>query len=162
MRNLFLLMCMLFPFNVLEAQVHVIGERFGGGVVFSISADSLHGLIIETVDQSKSCDWEDAQIAVKAVEKHSDEGKKFNDWELPTIEELNLLYINLQIKDLCSAIIPLCFEGEYYWSSVKYIHTDWETGELGYDYAYFIQLSDGRQSWEPMGISMAVRAVRKF
>ncbi|MEO6305856.1 MAG: hypothetical protein ABIP51_22105, partial [Bacteroidia bacterium] len=81
---------------------------------------------------------------------------------LPSIDELNLLYATLKLNNLCSTITPLCFEGEYYWSSIKYIYTDRETGDKGYDYAWFIKLNNGEQDWSPMGNSMAVRAVRKF
>ena len=33
---------------------HYIGERFGGGVIFWITKDGLHGLISDTIDLGKA------------------------------------------------------------------------------------------------------------
>jgi Protein of unknown function (DUF1566) len=71
---------------------HFIGESFGGGKVFSITSDSLHGLIAETIDQCVSCDWSQANPHIGFSRSHSTEGKKFTDWRLPTKSELKILW----------------------------------------------------------------------
>ena len=39
------------------AQMHTIGERYGGGIVFYVSENGQHGLIAATADQSTSIQW---------------------------------------------------------------------------------------------------------
>ncbi|MES2288013.1 MAG: DUF1566 domain-containing protein [Bacteroidota bacterium] len=163
MKKIFFTVYLFASQFILQAQTHKIGENFGGGIVFSITADSLHGLITETIDQSKkACDWNEALIAIQEVQNHSEEGKIFNDWRLPTIDELNLIYLNLRIKNLCSTLISVCFQGDYYWSSSDYIYTDPETGDKGYNFAWYLQFSDGKRDWTAMGNANSVRAVRGF
>jgi hypothetical protein len=150
--------------NSVQAQTHTIGESFGGGIIFSLSADSIHGLIVETIDQSKSCIWDDAIIAIKDTANHNKQAQKHTDWRLPTIEELQLVYSNLKVSNLCStnSSFSVCFESDYYWSSSKYIYTNPETGDYEYDYANYFKFSDGTIDWTAMGNSVAVRAIREF
>ena len=63
-----------------------------GGYVFYLTPDSKHGLVAETIDQSISCKWYDAQDSISVASKHSTNGKNFTDWRLPTKNELNLIY----------------------------------------------------------------------
>ena len=81
---------------------------------------------------------------------------------MPKIDEMLQLYINLRVKNKCSNLIKLCFDSDYYWSSSKYIYTDPDTGDLGYDYAWFLKFSNGEKDWTAMGNSVAVRAIREF
>jgi len=162
MKNICWVTCFLLSFHFLNAQKHTIGEFYGGGVVFAVNEDGSHGLIVETTDQSGSCDWNEAQIAVKQEKNHSEEGKKFTDWRLPVIDELQMLFTNLKVDKLCSSIAKICFNTEYYWSSSKYIYTNTETNEKGYDYAWFFKFGIGGADWTAMGNSVAVRAVREF
>lgn len=46
----------LYSFNSL-AQVHTLGERYGGGIVFYVSENGQHGLIAATADQSTGIQW---------------------------------------------------------------------------------------------------------
>lgn len=165
MKNRYFLFFLLFQISCLaQAQTHKIGESFGGGIICSLSTDSLHGLIIETIDQSKSCNWDDAILAIKDSLNHSTQGKIYTDWRLPTIKELQTIYTNLKVTNLCSSYsaFPVCFEGDYYWSSSKYIYTNPETGEYEYDFAHFFKFSNGSIDWTALGNSVSVRAVREF
>jgi len=163
-KRFFVILVFLYVGIMLQAQSHKIGEYYGGGIIFSLSADSLHGFIVENIDQSKSCNWNDALIAIKEAHNHNEQGKAYTDWRLPTLEELQTIYKNLKIAQLCSAnsTIPVCFAGELYWSSSKYIHTNSETGDYEYDFAHYLKFSDGSTNWTAMGNSMSVRAVREF
>ena len=79
----------------MDPETHWIGERFGGGIVFYVSEDGLHGLIAETVDQG-CCHWIDAHLLAQNGE-HSEAGKAFTDWRLPTTEELLKLWRQREI-----------------------------------------------------------------
>ena len=80
---------------------HSIGESFGGGKVFFITTDSLHGLIAETIDQSTASTWYSAQNNISTIANHSVAGQKFTDWRLPTRNELDLLYDYLLCSVFC-------------------------------------------------------------
>jgi hypothetical protein len=74
-----------------EGATHTIGEKYGGGIVFNVSPDGLHGLIAETQDQGyRNCF--DAYNLVSDPRTHSAAGKLFKDWRIPTKDEMNLLY----------------------------------------------------------------------
>jgi hypothetical protein len=91
-----------------SAVTHTIGESFGGGIVFYVTTDGLHGLIAETID-SPNAWWFYAQDNISNPNNHSTAGKLFTDWRLPTRYELNLLvnyYGGLA-------------EGVRYWSSTE-------------------------------------------
>jgi len=165
MKNRYFLSFLLIQITCfVQAQTHKIGDFYGGGIICSISTDSLHGLIVEIIDQSKSCNWDDALIAIKNTENYNEQGKIYSDWRLPTIEELQTIYTNLKVTKLCStnSVFSVCFEGDYYWSSSKYIYTNPETGEYEYDFANYFKFSNGTIDWTAIGNSVSVRAVREF
>jgi hypothetical protein len=94
---------------VSQAQTkHTIGEKFGGGIVFFVSADGLKGLIVEKQDQGK-CKWKDVAVSIANEKNHCTEGREFTDWRLPTYSELILLY---QQKTTVGG-----FRDKSYWSS---------------------------------------------
>jgi hypothetical protein len=70
----------------------------------------------------------------------------YNDWFLPSRDELLLIYTNLKSKGLGG------FGNGYYWSS----------SEQGSSYAYCQRLGDGRQDYNDKGNAYSVRAVRAF
>jgi TolB-like protein len=70
----------------------------------------------------------------------------FNDWFLPSKDELDLMYKNLKVKGLGE------FSNVWYWSSLEYSSNySWEQ--------YF---SDGRQNYHAKFYTSRVRAVRAF
>lgn len=59
MKNKSLLLTIIVFILVLNssAQVHTIGDKYGGGIVFYISDSGRHGLIAATADQSEGIQW---------------------------------------------------------------------------------------------------------
>jgi hypothetical protein len=127
------------------ANTHKIGESYGGGIVFHITDNGLHGLIAETQDQGSRSDWNNARRIISNSSKHSKEGQKFTDWRLPTKNELNLLFLK---KDFVGG-----FKDQPYWSS-----TEFDNG-----FAWYQDFNDGGQySRHFKGNSYYVRAIRAF
>ena len=125
---------------------HTIGESYGGGKVFYVTTDGLHGLIAETQDQSSSCTWYDAQDIISDPANHSDPGTLYIDWRLPTKFELNLLYYKKSVVG--------GFAGDgFYWSSTEYYETRWSWVQL---------FNGGFQSPTDANNTLYVRAVRAF
>lgn len=88
----FMLTAFLLLSLAMNAQTkQKVGNKFGGGIVISVSADGLNGVIAETQDQGE-CDWDAAAALIADPAKHSKEGKAVNNWRLPTRDELKLMY----------------------------------------------------------------------
>jgi hypothetical protein len=62
-----------------------------GGIVFYLTPDSKHGLVVEEIDQCTSCTFLEAENVISNPANHSTNGKNFTDWRLPTIYELLLI-----------------------------------------------------------------------
>jgi hypothetical protein len=123
---------------------HFVGEIYGGGKVFWVTTDGLHGLIAETIDQSMSSNWYDAQNFISQNSTHSTAGKLYTDWRLPTTNELNLLYLQrITVGDFASA---------FYWSS----------SENDNDFAWTQYFAVGSQGGVNKNVPNYVRAVRAF
>ena len=144
MKKLFLTAFVLLSLVLVsQAQTkHYIGEKFGGGIVFDVTDDSLRGWIAETVDQGVD-QFEFVDRKIKAG--HSPEGSAFTDWILPTLAVLNKLYENRNIVGGFS-------QGKY-WSS------DHNIGTFGYDAKDF---GTGQSSSEPKTNTHCIRVVRRF
>ena len=87
-----------------------IGEAYQGGIIIALSANGQHGLIAANQDLPKEMTWFGAKKAVKDSANYDAEGKKYSDWRVPTINELNIVY---QHQDLVNAT------GTQYWSSTS-------------------------------------------
>ena len=123
---------------------HTIGESYGGGKVFYVTTDGLHGLIAETQDQSLSSNWYGAQNNISISGNHSAAGKLFTDWRLPTRDELNLLY--------SKKVTVGGFASINYWSST----------EADYVNAWSQNFNGGGQGYYFKGDAVYVRAIRAF
>ena len=123
---------------------HTIGESYGGGIVFYVTTNGLHGLIAETQDQSSSCSWYNAQDIISTTANHSTAGKLYTDWRLPTKYELNLLYLQK------SAVGG--FSDFNYWSSTEFANFN----------AWIQNFDDGNQLINNKTNTFYVRAVRAF
>jgi len=137
---------MLFNLLAAESQTrHTIGEKFGGGIVFSISKDGQHGLIAETIDQGKL----EGGIFIPDINDpkiHSKEGKNYTDWRLPTLKELILL------REQKSVIGN--FNYGNYWSSTKGEYEDFTS--------YALHFSDGTHFIDAWYNVHNVRVIRDF
>jgi len=118
-----------------------------GGYVFYVTPDGKHGLVAATQDQdASSATWFETQNVISNPGNHNTDGKKFTDWRLPTLYELDLMY-NQQ-----TAIGG--FATSYYWSSTESDNT----------YAWAMRFSDGQQTpTNKLNVTgKNIRAVRAF
>jgi hypothetical protein len=125
---------------------HKIGDVYGGGVVFYVTSDSLHGLIAETRDQTFSSTFYDAENYISDFSFHSNIGRLYTDWRLPTKHELNLLYRQKTI------VGGFPVTSSFYWSSTI----------GGNSTAWYQDFRNGAQGVMTQGQANAVRAVRSF
>ena len=151
-----------------------VGQSYKGGIIFYLDASNQHGLVAAPTDQSTNSMWNTDSVATTdsyrtevgtgdlntdAIIKvygsanyaasvcRSYKGGNFNDWFLPSKDELNLMYQNLKQKGLGS------FADEYYWSS----------SSRNDQTALIEGFKDGEQTYEDKDDNfMYTRAVRKF
>lgn len=141
--SLLLMSMMLLAFTV-SAQTptkQAIGDKIGGGVVFNVSADGLHGLIAETQDQG-NCNWSGISALIAKAENHSALGKAFTDWRLPTREEATLLYAQKAKVGGLTGII---------WTSTN-----------GKGMVYVLDTATGKLTAVAKTVTNKVRAIRSF
>ncbi|GHT82786.1 hypothetical protein FACS1894137_02360 [Spirochaetia bacterium] len=121
-----------------SGQEYKIGDRGpGGGFIFYAEG----GMYMECSLNLGSFTWSEAKTVARNYK-----GGGFTDWQLPSQEELNMIYQNLKKKGLGGL-----FE-ERYWSSSK---------ANGY-YAWDQNFSDGRKDIVAAGNPSCVRAIRAF
>lgn len=120
------------------------GASYAGGYVFSIDNSGQHGLVCATTDQSVSSNWENA---FKVCARYF--GGGFDDWYLPSLSTLYLMYVNLQFEERSS------FEYVNYWSSN-------ETTFEEYPSAWILYMGNGFVFSYGKDITAYVRAVRAF
>jgi len=115
-----------------------IGETgTGGGIVFFIEG----GTYMECSLGLGRTNWDDAQ---KIIKKYRGGRKK--DWRLPTVDELELIYKNLKLRELGRLSV------DKYWSSLQ--END--------DYAWVFDFSQSAQETYKKSYTCSVRAVRTF
>lgn len=169
MKKSILLICLLFLVSFSFAQ-HTLGEWYGGGTVFYLYDNGLHGLIAAHEDQSTSAKWSigtgpgstlayrngigasgntismisatgiSSPAALSCVKYN---GGDFGDWYLPSKYELNIMYQNKNFIDNLSM---------WYWSST----------ESGSNEAWVQNLKTGGQFSTPKANAYHVRAIRIF
>lgn len=131
---------------------HYIGERYQGGVIFHLWRDSLgveHGLIVATTDQSTGQAWSNVTSsmigapaqstwdglancsAIISQPGHTNSAARlgldlvhagFNDWYLPSVDELSLLWQNRFNVNKTLSTIPGATQlpfSTHYWSSTE-------------------------------------------
>lgn len=121
-----------------DVSGHYIGELYGGGIIFYIDPSGDHGLICAPTDQSNSAEWGffekqrgangyDVGTGKSNTEKivaNSDKETAasicynlhlggYDDWFLPSQEELILMHHNLKLKGIGD------FIEDNYWSSTE-------------------------------------------
>jgi len=86
-----------------SSATHAVGDSYGGGIVFYVTTDGLHGLISETqlispnsnsTSNTDIYNYSQAQNMISNPVNHSTNGKLFTDWRLPTSYEFSVLYAN--------------------------------------------------------------------
>jgi len=109
-----------------------------GGIVFYVTPDNKHGLVAEENDQCASCSIFESVDSISNPAKHSNNGKKFTDWRLPTAFELELMNNSIGYKAPSNIYNIANFTGgidksKYYycsyWTSSKY--TDDSNNNIG-------------------------------
>ena len=109
-----------------------------GGIVFYVTPDNKHGLVAEENDQCASCSIFESDDAISNPANHSNNGKKFTDWRLPSAFELNLMNNSIGYKAPSNIYNIANFTGgidksKYYycsyWTSSKY--TDDSNNNIG-------------------------------
>jgi hypothetical protein len=117
-----------------------IGTKYNGGIIIQLDETGEHGMIMSEADLG-SGDWDQAVLLCKQYTIES-----FDDWRLPTIEELHIIYAN---KSLANN-----FEQNWYWSSTE----DTENS----DYAFHLGFMSGDEMSIPKRDGKFIRAVRNF
>jgi hypothetical protein len=84
----------------------VLQFKHGGFVVYE---ENGHGLVAAITDLGQTTDWNSAKTACDELILNG-----YSDWHLPSKEELNAVYVNLNL------IRAGGFEDTYYWSSTEY------------------------------------------
>jgi len=150
----------------------VIGQRYGGGIIFYIDGTGQHGLISDTADQSTGAEWGcfgtflgDTTTAMGTGQANTTtivNGcattgiaaricddlvlKGFSDWFLPSRDELNQMYLQ---RTLIGG-----FTDGYYWSSSEYDGSG--------NYAWFFNFGLGGPGASSKFVTSPVRAIRAF
>ena len=144
MKKLFTILVGLLVTASVYSQTYNVNTFYAelGGYV--IKTDGTHGVVVAMQDQGDS-NWYNAEAMANDASKHDSNGAKFNDWRLPTKDELNLIYKQKES-------IGYFDLGNYYWSST----------EVGNDNAWTQSFYDGIQGTNGKGSTINVRAVRAF
>ncbi len=150
---------------------YIIGSTYGGGLVF-YNDGAAHGLVCATTDQSTGAEWGCNGTAIGGTLTAINTGaantnaivlgcttagiaaklcydlvlNTYSDWYLPSKDELNLMYVNLQTQSLGG------FASNTYWSS----------SEIDSYYAWNQYFYNGGQFSGNKYSTYYVRAVRAF
>jgi len=159
-----------FGFRAVRSRKFSVGEEYGGGIIFYLDGTGEHGLVAATSNQSTSADWgcdgtyisgtgtalgtgkanttvivngcNTAGIAARICDDLVLNG--YDDWFLPSKDELNLLY---QKRSIVGG-----FTDGWYWSSS-------ETSSLK---AWLVHFPSGNTKEDSKFLQYGVRAVRTF
>ena len=153
-----------------------IGDTAYGGVIFYLDATGCHGLVAKATDEPGLYLWSSVYFPVyslsrgifagahntkKIIAKTSMQGITcpaatqvslpyggFNDWYLPSIDELDMMFVNLHLQGLGG------FANNNYWSSTEYNDS----------YAWKLDFINGHHDYSIKAYTyfLNVRAVRAF
>jgi uncharacterized protein (TIGR02145 family) len=166
--------------------VHYVGEQFGGGVVFHVYRDASgteRGLVVALNNQSNGAAWSNVtnslagassswdglanSNAIVSQTGHTSSAAKlcldysnggFDDWYLPSKDELNLLWINLfnvnrvlQTISQSALIFPVSVE-KFYWSSSEFVS----------NFSWYLANYGNPNSYDNKNSVFQVRAIRAY
>ena len=156
-----------------------IGDTTQGGIIFYLDPSGCHGLVCALTDQSSGTAWYNGSyMDIRAYGSGLFEGKYntkminweqggstsaaaicaaytggfFNDWYLPSIEELNKMYLNIGQGNALGLGNIAGFANDYYWSST----------ECDDELAWRQNFNIGNQFYSSKMYNSNVRAVRAF
>jgi len=122
-------------------NTYQLGDLAEGGIVFQINIDGT-GMVADLQDLGEM-DWDDALDAAASATSQG-----YEDWYLPSIEELELMYNTTgQGADNSGN-----FEDDYYWSS----------SEINSDNAWEFSFINGSSYFTNKYITSRVRVIRSF
>jgi len=148
----------------------LIGQSYGGGIIFYIDGTGQHGLISATSDQSTGAQWGCYGTSIPGTSTAIGTGQAnttaivagcptigiaaqicdalvlngYSDWFLPSKDELNQMYLQKTVVGGCANC--------YYWSSSEY------SANLTWSQYFY----NGYQSYISKYVTISVRAVRAF
>ena len=114
-----------------------------GGYVFWVSTDGKHGLVSETQDQPQGT-WWSTQYIISIPSSHSTDGQRYRDWRLPTLYELDEMYL---LRTAIGGFSPL-----KYHASDENDHPD----------AGVVDFSNGSHRTPLKYLTHQIRSVREF
>jgi len=163
---------------------HYVGEAYGGGIVFYIWADGVHGLIAspENLNSNNPVKWSISNSDISGAESPRDgaanttaivsnqgtgtyaaklcddyTGGGETDWYLPSLWELNLLYNGAYVISNSYASTSGWFEFNAD-DDTRY----WSSTQKDNDEAYAQKIIEGRAEKKRKTESHMVRAIRSF
>ena len=155
MKKLFTFLVSLLVTASVYSQTYNVNTFYAelGGYV--IKTDGTHGVVVAMQDQG-AANWYNAEAMANDASKHDSNGAKFNDWRLPTKDELKLIF--LQEESIGSFSKNSGFRDNLYWTSTEGDNDlVWVQGSLLWDGS-----SEG-QLYSPKYVAMfSVRGVRNF
>ncbi|MDR1326579.1 MAG: DUF1566 domain-containing protein [Treponema sp.] len=138
----------LYPSAKLPAMTEDIGINTGSSV--GQGRTNTQAIMKEAYNRGGGFGW-----AAQACDALAVNG--FDDWFLPSMEELNLIYSNLYLQRLGS------FVNGRYWSSTYYgLATNYSFNPFEVHNYRLVNFFDGVRSWARYHIPYCVRAVRQF
>jgi hypothetical protein len=136
-----------FYSNDISFKYLYIGYHYMGGYIFTMDSTGQHGKVCSDNNLSNSATWNDAVELCANYEINTIfDPEYYNDWYLPSVEELQLMYSNAQLRILAN------LSNGYYWS--RDLH--------GSSESYFVSFYDGSENFAEKRIFYIVRAVRDF
>ena len=153
-----------------------IGDTCEGGIIFYLDGSGCHGLVVKATDEPGNYQWSPldfntwalatgifggAQNTKKAIFRAGQNNSTcpvasvcdnlisggYNDWYLPSKDEVDMMYVNLHLQGLGG------FDLNHYWSS----------SEVGHSTAWIQDFGSGLQNFiGKFNYGFNVRAVRAF
>ena len=141
------------------APKYKIGDFAQGGIVFWVDKTGAHGLVCAKSDIPYKIMWLNAGTACDNLTNTQD-GVTYDDWYLPSIEELSQVYDNhILIDKIASENGGDVFKKRPYFQTTSY----WSSTEHKVSgYAYRVRFANGRKLGYDMVYAYLVRAVRAF